>query len=139
MTQLNRREFLKKAAVMGSATLAGMYLSSCSKNGAQLEEDWHLNPAFQITATQGNAIELYCYDGKGHKIAHEFSGLEADLLLAIQQKQSLTDNLPRLAEKNNCSEKQCRKQISNLLSEQEKAKIIYSGKEMLVFKREING
>jgi hypothetical protein len=139
MSQLSRRDFLKTAAVMGSATLAGVRLSGCSKNGDSLEKEWHLNPAFQIAALKDDAIELYCYDGKGHKITHAFSGLEADVLLAVQKKRSLKESLPLLAEKNGCSESRCRNQIVRLLADQEKARIIYSGMEQLVFKREIHG
>lgn len=139
MTQLNRRNFLKKTAVLGAATMTGIIWSNCSKDQPILERDWHLNAAFRIAPTSDNAIELFCNDGKGNKIFHEFSGLEADMLLAIHQKKPLNEQITSLADKYKCSKKECRRKIIALLKEQEEAKIIYSGKEMLVYKSEING
>jgi len=139
MTQLNRRDFLKKTTILGAATVTGIMWSNCSKNQPILERNWHLNAAFRIAPTNNNAIELFCYDGKGNKISHEFSGLEADILLAIHQKKPLNKQIFSLADKYTYSKKECRKKIITLLKEQEEAKIIYSGKKMLVLKSEKNG
>lgn len=137
---LNRRDFLKKAAGIGTVAIAGYSLSTCSrKSESMLGLNWHVNDAFHLTPTDDHSIELYCNDGKGNKISHTFTGLEADMLTAIKHKRPLDEQIGIFAGKHQLSEKACRKQILSFLKDQEDAKIIYSGEKMLVYKSEKNG
>lgn len=140
MGSLNRREFLHRTATLGAAGMAGFALLDCSKQQPSLiDRNWHVNGAFHLSRTGEQTIELYCYDGKGNRIAHEFSGLEADLLIAIASEIPLKDRINSLAQKHNLSESECRRQIQSLLQEQQDARIIYSGEKMLVYKSVKNG
>lgn len=140
MKKLSRREFLQRSAALGAAGMAGFALLDCSeKQKNLLADNWHVNGAFRLVQTGANSVELFCYDGKGGKISHEFTGLEADLLKAIASETPLENEINALAQKHHLTVSECRRQIEALLNEQQKARIIYSGDKMLVYKSEKNG
>lgn len=130
---LNRRDFLKQAAVIaGTAFAGGFSIVCCTKQNEIISKTWHLNPGFRLEEISQNEIKLFTNLGNGEKIEHNFTDIEADLFRKIAAEQDLNFALKPFAKKYNLSDKECQQQILKFLSEYNEAKLIYSGDKMLV-------
>ncbi len=133
--RLSRRDFLKMAAtVTGSAALAGagVFCGKSKEQQEMLTYQWYLNPAFRIDPVSNSEVELFTHLKDGERISHRFSGLEADLLLSLEQKVDLSANMGALAQKYAISAEECHKRVDQSLRELLDSNIIYHGEEMKV-------
>lgn len=134
--KLSRRNFLRYAALGGGlAVVSGSHLVCIGKALAEQAEATaviRLNPGFRIRDISKRKIQLYTHKENGQVLSHHFENMTADLLRGIGQEHSFDLILNDLTEKYRMPEKECRRQVMDLLQQLEKRKLIYYGEKMLV-------
>lgn len=136
--ELSRREFLKLSAA-GAAALSVLGISGINISAAENTDSGilRLNPGFGIREISENEIELYTNTGNGKMLTHRFTGLEADIFRQLKEGKSPETLIQPLSRKYGMKEAECREKISSSLREFEKARLVYRGEKMMVYKREM--
>jgi hypothetical protein len=132
--QIQRREFLRKAAMFTAAAIAfpgslsaGSFPDETASTGNPL-----LNPAFRIKELNHGEIELYTYLKDKSKLSDIFAGFDADLLKCIAEGKVPGQEIPVLSYRYNLTEDECWRRTKELLMDLQHSGIIYYGKLMLV-------
>jgi hypothetical protein len=130
--EVSRREFLRLS--LAGATALSMFGVPRINGWAADAGIPRLNPGFGIREISENEIELYTNTGTGTILTHRFTGLEADIFRQIAKGISPESTIPSLCQKHAMQETECRRKVSASLDEFQKAKLVYYGESMMVFK-----
>lgn len=134
---LSRRGFLKLAALapffVGQVAAARVP----EKSAQAFDAVPHLNPGFRIREISGDAIALVTHLGDGRRLAHELSGLDADLMREIARDRPLGAVLDAVCRRRRLPPEKCRKQARVAMDDFKKRRWIYYGEKMTVKRVEI--
>jgi hypothetical protein len=132
--QMQRREFLRKAAMLTFGALAvtgainaGSLLGEKAENGNPL-----LNPAFRIRELSNGEIELYTFLEDKSKLCEIYAGFDADVIKCIAESKDPAKENYRLAFRYNMTGEDCGNRTKELLNDLCHSGIVYYGELMLV-------
>jgi hypothetical protein len=133
-TQIQRREFLQKAALFAVGFFAFSETALAEVPGKNLKENQIplLNPAFRMNSPNNGDLELYTFLADKSRMSYTFSGLDADILTEIANQVNPLTKIENLAEKHYLTGKECKRMITKSMKDFEKSGIIYYGELMLV-------
>ena len=132
--QMQRREFLRKAAMFtaGAFAFSGTILAGSLPDENASTGNPLLNPAFRIREMDHGEIELYTNLKDKSKLSEIFAGFDADVIKNVSDGKEIVQENSILAFRYNLSDEDCKKRTKELLNELQQSGIIYYGELMLV-------
>ena len=137
---ITRRQFARIFLGIGGTTIlvgSGISIHKKLVHENTISVRWYLNPAFHAQFYPDGKILLFTHLPDKRKIGYEFIGLGARLIDLIIKEESLDQKIPLLADENNITQSECKKQTNHWLNKYSKEGLIYKNSKT-VYCREVS-